>query len=106
MNTVVDYFLYFIFYGFMGWVIEMIYNVCVLKRVVNRGYLIGPICSIYGFGCLITVLLVGSDSHNLLEIYVKGFLVCAFLEYFTSYFMEKLFRARWWNYSRHKFNLN
>ena len=106
MNTVVDYFLYFLFYGFMGWVIEMIYNVCVLKRVVNRGYLIGPICSIYGFGFLITILLVGDTSKNFVEVYAKSFVVVALLEYITSYLMEKIFRARWWNYSRHKFNLN
>lgn len=106
METLVNYFLYFIFYGFIGWVIEIIYNMFVLKRFVNRGFLIGPICSIYGVGFLLTVIFLGNNHNNYLEVFLKCVLVCSVLEYFTSYFMEKLFKARWWDYSRYKFNLN
>lgn len=84
----------------------MIYNYCVLKRIVNRGYLIGPICPIYGCGFVLAIILIGNSTSNYIEIYLKCFLICAVIEYVTSYIMEKLFRARWWNYSRHKFNLN
>ena len=75
-------------------------------KFVNRGFLIGPICPIYGFGVLLIILLVGNSKSDLLAVFLKSILVCSVLEYFTSYFMEKLFHARWWDYSKNKYNIN
>ena len=75
-------------------------------KFVNRGFLIGPICPIYGFGVLLIILLVGNSKSDLLAVFLKSILVCSVLEYFTSYFMEKLFHARWWDYSKNKSNIN
>ena len=75
------------------------------KRFVNRGFLIGPICPIYGYGVLLILLLVGNKG-DILAVFLKSILICSLIEYFTSYFMEKLFKARWWDYSKRKFNLN
>lgn len=77
-----------------------------LKKFVNRGFLIGPICPIYGYGVLTIVLLIGNNTSDILSVFLKAILVCSILEYFTSYFMEKLFKARWWDYSKNKFNIN
>jgi len=106
MEIVSTYFLYFIIYSFMGWMMEVICKLFELKRFVNRGFLIGSICPIYGYGVLGIILLVGRNTTDLLSVFLKSILVCSILEYFTSYLMEKLFHARWWDYSRRKYNIN
>ncbi len=100
------YFLYFIIYSFIGWLMEVVLKSKDEHKFVNRGFLIGPICPIYGFGVLLIILLVGNSKSDLLAVFLKSILVCSVLEYFTSYFMEKLFHARWWDYSKNKYNIN
>lgn len=90
----------------MGWLMEVLCKLVQLKKFVNRGFLIGPICPIYGYGVLTIVLLIGQNTSDVLSVFLKSILVCSVLEYFTSYFMEKLFKARWWDYSKNKFNIN
>lgn len=100
------YFLYFIIYSFIGWLMEVVLKSKDEHKFVNRGFLIGPICPIYGFGVLLIILLVGNSKSDLLAVFLKSILVCSILEYFTSYLMEKLFHARWWDYSKNKYNIN
>ena len=100
------YFLYFIIYSFIGWLMEVVLKSKDEHKFVNRGFLIGPICPIYGFGVLLIILLVGNSKSDLLAVFLKSILVCSVLEYFTSYFMEKLFHARWWDCSKNKYNIN
>lgn len=106
MEIICKYFLYFIIYSFIGWSMEVICKVIESKKFVNRGFLIGPICPIYGYGVLSIILLIGNNTSDVLAVFLKAILICSLLEYFTSYFMEKLFKARWWDYSRKKFNIN
>ena len=106
LEIVVKYFLYFIIYSFAGWSIEMVYQSIKDRHIVNRGFLIGPLCTIYGYGVLIIILLIGTNTKDLLAVFLKAILVCSILEYMTSYVMEKLFKARWWDYSDEKFNIN
>lgn len=106
MEVFCRYFLYFILYSFLGWLMEVTCKLVEQKKFINRGFLIGPICPIYGYGVLGIVLLIGKNRMDLLSVFLKSILVCSILEYFTSYFMEKLFKARWWDYSRRKFNIN
>ena len=98
--------IYFIIYSFIGWILEVIYCLFTEKKLINRGFLIGPICPIYGCGVLLIVLLINGDFSDLLSIFLKSILICSILEYFTSYIMEKLFGARWWDYSNRKYNIN
>jgi len=106
MDILANYFLYFIIYSFIGWTMEVICKLMEKKRFINRGFLIGPICPIYGYGVLAIVLLIGKNTTDILAVFLKAMLICSILEYFTSYFMEKLFKARWWDYSNKKFNIN
>ena len=106
MDVVCRYFLYFIIYSFIGWLIEVVCKSIEYKRFVNRGFLIGPICPIYGYGVLFIIFLIGKDTSDILGVFLKSILICSVLEYFTSYFMEKLFKVRWWDYSNNKFNIN
>lgn len=66
----------------------------------------GPYCSIYGFGALIMLLVLSKYKDDPINLYVMFVVYASILEYFTSYLMEKLFNARWWDYSKVKFNLN
>lgn len=76
------------------------------KKFINRGFLIGPICPIYGYGCLFIIILLKRFTSNIFILFLSSILVCSILEYITSLVMEKLFKARWWDYSKRKFNLN
>ena len=106
MDLISIYFLYFIIYSFIGWCLEVFDKFFEFKRFINRGFLIGPICPIYGFSVLFILLLIGDNSNDFLSVFLKSIFICSILEYFTSFTMEKLFKARWWDYSKYKFNIN
>lgn len=106
MEVVAKYILYFFIYSFLGWFMEVCVSLWNKKRFINRGFLIGPICPIYGHGILAIIILIGSNTNDFLAVFLKSILICSILEYFTSYFMEKLFNIRWWDYSSKKFNIN
>lgn len=99
-------FLLFITYSFIGWCMEVACKLVELKKFINRGFLIGPYCPIYGWGCILIIILLNKYTNDPLVLFIMAIVICSILEYFTSYFMEKLFKARWWDYSRRKFNIN
>ena len=100
------YFLLFIVYSFMGWVMEMLDCWYETKRLVNRGFLLGPICPIYGAGCLLIISLLNKYMDHPIALFVLCIAICSILEYFTSYILEKIFKIRWWDYSEKKYNIN
>ena len=100
------YFLLFIIYSFIGWLLELAFSYIQLKKVVNRGFLIGPYCPIYGAGCLLLIILLSDYADNILVLFALSIIVCSLLEYFTSLIMEKIFNLRWWDYSNMRFNIN
>ncbi len=99
------YGLLFFFYSFLGWLIESVKGLIETKKFVNRGFLIGPLCPIYGFGSLLILFLLQKYANDIITLFVLSVVVCSILEYFTSYIMEKLFKLRWWDYSNRKFNI-
>ena len=98
-------FLLFIVYSITGWIIEVIATYPDTKCFVNRGCLIGPYCPIYG-NCAIAMIFLLHNVTNPILLFVLSILICSVGEYVTSYTMEKIFHARWWDYSKNKFNLN
>ena len=106
MNEIYYYFLLFLIYSFIGWLIEVIGKLIEKHKFINRGFLIGPICPIYGHGCILMILTLSRSKDNPLTLFIYAIFICSLLEYFTSYFMEKIFKARWWDYSTKRFNLN
>lgn len=105
-NQLCILFLLFILYSFVGWVMEVCVTLHDTKKLVNRGFLVGPICPIYGCGVLLILLLLHKYLDDPVALFVMAILLCSFLEYFTGYIMEKMFNARWWDYSHKKFNIN
>jgi uncharacterized membrane protein len=99
------WFLWFITYGFLGWVYES--AVCSIeeRRLVNRGFLNGPVCPVYGFGALATIFLLYQRTDNVLVCFFAGMLITCTVEYITAVLLEKLFEAKWVDYSNHRFNL-
>ena len=100
------YFLVFMLYSFLGWCMEVILGLITNKKFVNRGFLIGPYCPIYGYGMLLIVFLLKNYTDRPLVLFILAMVICMVLEYLTSYFMELIFKARWWDYSNKKFNIN
>ncbi len=105
MNSVENFFLWFLFYSVVGWAWETILCSVRERRFVNRGFLNGPYCPIYGWGACLDVLVLGSLKQWWL-IFILSVILTGVLEYATSFAMEKLFHARWWDYSNRKFNIN
>ena len=98
--------LLFYCYSFIGWLIEIVVTLLKMHKFVNRGFLIGPMCPIYGFGGVLITILLNNYSKDPLVLFIMAIVLCAILEYVTSYIMEKVFKNRWWDYSDQKFNIN
>lgn len=99
----------FFIYSFMGWVTEVVLKYFQYKRFINRGFLIGPYCPIYGTGAVIVTLggnLLAPVDRSWAMSFLIAFVLCGLLEYMTSYILEKHFHARWWDYSQKPMNLN
>ncbi|NEG77556.1 hypothetical protein GFD22_00870 [Bifidobacterium avesanii] len=98
-------FLWVLLYSFLGWVYESIVVSVQERRPVNRGFLMGPLCPIYGVGA-VGAALVLSPLRNPVLLFLVGAVLATVLEYATSWAMERLFDARWWDYSQYRFNIN
>ncbi len=106
MESTVKYIILFFFYSIAGWCLESLYCSIGEKRFVNRGFLTGPLCPIYGTAALIlTVFIYNPFKDRPLIVFFLGILLCDILEYLTSYIMEKLFSARWWDYTYEFLNI-
>ena len=106
MEILREYFLLFMIYSIIGWIMEVVYTLFTEKKLSNRGFLIGPCCPIYGVGVVLILALLSRFKDDIAILFILAIVVCSLLEYFTSYFMEKIFKARWWDYSNNKFNIN
>ena len=106
MESLVKYVLLFFFYSFSGWCLESLYCSIGEKRFVNRGFLTGPLCPIYGAAALVIIILIYNPFRdNPLAVFILGIVLCDIVEYVTSYIMEKLFSARWWDYTYEFLNI-
>ena len=103
-----EIFLWFVAYSLAGWIWEVILFCFTEKRFINRGFLNGPICPIYGFGALSFwyVLGVWWQLSNPIVLFLVGGLMACLLEYLASVVLEKMFNTRWWDYYKNKFNIN
>ena len=106
LKTIEIYFLIFLIYSFLGWFMESVGGILKVKKFVNRGFLIGPYCPVYGTGVVLLSVLLDKYKDDLVTLFFLSIIVCGTLEYLTGFFMEKFFNARWWDYSNKKFNLN
>lgn len=101
---ITTWFLVFIIYSFIGWIFEVFITFVNTHKFVNRGFLIGPVIPIWGAGCVLITILVKDQS--ILRLIIFSGTIGAILEYAVNYIMEKIFKARWWDYSHLPFNVN
>ena len=104
MKTIETWFLWLMIYSIIGWVYES--TICSIgqRKLINRGFLNGPYCPIYGTGAVLVLLVLGRIQNPVLLFFADAVLTCS-VEYLTSWLMEKLFHARWWDYSHYRFNI-
>ncbi|MEI5994744.1 putative ABC transporter permease [Candidatus Enterococcus mansonii] len=106
MNEFIKIVLLFFIYSFIGWLWETIYCSLKARKFVYRGFLVGPYCPIYGFGILSVLYFLEPVKQNIAFLYVLSTILVTVLEYITSYGLEKLFHASWWDYTDVPLNLN
>lgn len=94
-----------IIYAFLGWCTEVAYAGVKRGKFVNRGFLNGPVCPIYGFGVLSVVLVLEPFKENTILLFLGSMLFCSVLEFIAGYAMERIFNDKWWDYSDNPFNI-
>lgn len=101
----IEYVLYFLIYGFLGWCCEVSFATLKTGKFVNRGFLNGPICSIYGFGMIIVLLVLTPVKENPFILFLCSMILTTLLEFITGFILEKFFHKKWWDYSNEPFNI-
>lgn len=95
----------FFVYAVIGWAIEVAFHALKLGKFINRGFLNGPYCPIYGVGVLIVVTLLNAVNDNLFLLFIGSTLLTTVLEFITGFLLEKIFHSKWWDYSNLPFNI-
>lgn len=95
---------YFLIFGFLGWVAEVIYAACIERKFVNRGFLNGPFCPIYGVGISVITLCLTPIRDNIFLLFIGSTLLTTILEFVTGFVLQRVFHTKWWDYSDYKFN--
>ena len=104
-STFTELVLLFFIYAFLGWCAEVAFAAFKNGRFVNRGFLNGPICPIYGFGLIGVVLLLAPLKGNLWLLFIGACVITTLIELVTGFLLEKLFHAKWWDYSGMPLNI-
>lgn len=105
MYSFYEYLAFFVIYAFLGWCAEVIFNAVNTGHFVNRGFLNGPVCPIYGFGMVIVVLCLTPLQKNWLLLFLGSMVLTSALEWLTGYVLKKVFHTSWWDYSDQPFNI-
>lgn len=95
---------YFVIYSFLGWILESIFRSICEKKIINTGFLVGPVCPIYGVGAIIMITIMGKLYGKIIGIFLVSLVVLTIWEYLVGVFLEKAFKTKYWDYSDHKIN--
>ena len=96
---------YFLIYSCIGWCLEVIYAAVTTGQLVNRGFLNGPVCPIYGFGMIIVLFVLTPIQDRVVLLYIGGVILPSALELVGGWALEKLYHTRWWDYTDYPFNI-
>ena len=95
----------FFVYGFLGWCTEVAYAAVKQGKFVNRGFLNGPICPVYGIGVGVVVQFLTPVENNLVLLYISSTILVTAIEGITGFLLEKIFHNKWWDYSDQPLNI-
>lgn len=99
-------FLTFLMFSFIGWICEVLYvGIFYEHKFINRGFLYGPLCPIYGFGGIVILALPKQLQNPVWVLFLSGIFFCSVVEYIGSWLLEKMFHAHWWDYSNMKITI-
>lgn len=101
----IEFYSYFFIYAFLGWCSEVVFAALTEGKYVNRGFLNGPLCPIYGFGVIAVVSLLMPVKDNFFFLFIGSIVVTSTLELLTGFILEKIFHNKWWDYSDKPFNI-
>ena len=96
---------FFVIYAFLGWCAEVIFAALKTGSFVNRGFLNGPVCPIYGAGVAVVVLCLTPLKQNFLLLFAGSVILTSMLEFITGYVLDQRYHEKWWDYSNEKLNL-
>ena len=102
--TLYEIFAYFFLYSFLGWMSEVAFHAVKTGKFVNRGFLNGPVCPIYGAGIVLILLILGEYAQTMWAVFLVGVTVPTLLELVTGWLLETFFHDKWWDYSERRFN--
>ena len=105
--SILEYAAFFLIYSVIGWITEVIYQAVAKGNITNRGFLNGPVCPVYGFGVIAVLAvyhMVGTDNIGIL--FLEGIILTTSIELIAGWGLDKIFHARWWDYSDMPLNLN
>ena len=100
----VDAYCMFFIYAFIGWVVEVVYYGLEEGRFINRGFLNGPLCPVYGIGFYGVILLLERLSYNFFLLFFGSMIICTFVEFWAGFILYRIFKLRWWDYRDEKYN--
>lgn len=104
-HSFIAYLWFFLIYSFMGWSVEVAFHTKISGKFVNRGFLNGPVCPIYGFGMIMIIFFLDPLANNFILLFIGTFLLTSALEFFTGFVLEKIFNKKWWDYSGEPYNI-
>ena len=96
--------MYFIIYSVLGWIMESIIRSVIERKIINTGFLKGPVCPIYGIGAIIMLLFLERFQENIIALFFIAIVVLTTWEYLVGVLLEKMFNTKYWDYSHQKFN--
>ena len=99
------FWLYFL-YSFLGWCAEVALAAIARKKFINRGFVTGPLCPIYGAGAVAFAIFLPELTASPVFLFLGSMILASGIEYYTGAALEKIFHKRWWDYSNHRFHLN
>lgn len=103
--TLYQLYWYFMLYAFIGWCVEVVFCTVTTGEWVNRGFLNGPVCPIYGVGMCVLLLVLAPLRHSLGALFVGTVLLTTLLELVVGWALKKFFHTSWWDYSDIPFNV-
>ena len=102
---ILNIYILFWIYSILGWCVETFRVSLKNKKIINRGFFLGPYCPIYGTGGIALLSLKDYQSDPIVA-FILAIFICSVIEYLVSYFMELIYKVRWWDYSNRLFNIN
>lgn len=103
--SITEYIWFFIIYAFLGWCSEVAYQAVYKGKFINRGFLLGPVCPIYGFGMILLIFALKPIVDHIPLLFFGAVLFTSALEFITGFVLEKVFNQKWWDYSDMPFNI-